>query len=53
MKKQFLVGFALVGMMVSCQREGLVEKPTENAESAVVFSASLAPETKTYLDYDV
>lgn len=40
-------------MMVSCQMEGLVEKPTENAESAVVFSASLAPETKTYLDYDV
>lgn len=53
MKKQFLFGFALVGMMVSCQMEGLVEKPTENAESAVVFSASLAPETKTYLDYDV
>ena len=53
MKKQILFGFALVGMMVSCQREGLVERPTENAESAVVFSASLAPETKTYLDYDV
>lgn len=53
MKKQLLFGIALAGMMVSCQREGLVERPTENAESAVVFSASLAPETKTYLDYDV